>query len=573
MAVRPFQLIRFKYMSKKLVFILFFLIIVVASILRLYQIGEVPPSPDWDEAALGYNAYSIMHTGRDEFDKFLPVVIRSFDDYKPALYMYTIIPFLQLFDLSVVAVRLPSAIFGILTVIVVYFLIKELFEKKVFGIPSDYFALLTSFFLAISPWHIQFSRVAFESNLGLALNVFATLFFLKGLKNRKYLFLSAVIFGLNLYSYQSNKVFTPLLLFSLILIYRKQLFSIKKKFLIIACLIGLIIALPMVYFTLTNKNALARAQGVSFLSQKTPLLQNDIHKLKRDQENSDTLGLILDNRRITYTKTVVSNYLSHFNLNWLFIQGDFNDNRHHAPNMGLFYIFTLPFLFIGIYKLFFVKIEDGISKNSKIIIFVWLLIAPIPAMITIDVPHGVRTLNMVPIFQIFISLGAVTTIIFLQKLAGRHKALIIGFYTFFLIVGGINFLYYLDQYFIQQNFYYSKDWQYGYKQLVNFLEPIHNNYKKIIVSNSGQMEQSYMFFLFFLQYDPKLYLSEGGTFSGGFAQNKNKFSNFEFRSFNYYQEKSPDVLFVGAPNDFPEEFNERKEVKYLDGTKAFRVVQ
>lgn len=91
-------------------------IILLAAVLRLWNLGGVPLSPDWDEAALGYNAYSILHTGRDEYGKFMPVILKSFDDYKPALYAYTIIPFIAVFDLSVVAVRLPSALFGILTV-------------------------------------------------------------------------------------------------------------------------------------------------------------------------------------------------------------------------------------------------------------------------------------------------------------------------------------------------------------------------------------------------------------------------------------------------------------------------
>src|ERR687884_248633 len=113
-------------MSKKLVTIFLIGIIFVAAILRLYQLGSIPISPDWDEAALGYNAYSIYHTGRDEYGKFLPVVLRSFDDYKPALYTYFIIPFLPVLDLTVATVRLPSVLFGILTVLATYYLVKEL---------------------------------------------------------------------------------------------------------------------------------------------------------------------------------------------------------------------------------------------------------------------------------------------------------------------------------------------------------------------------------------------------------------------------------------------------------------
>ena len=170
-------------MSKKSSTILLGIIIFVAIVLRFWQLGNIPPSPDWDEASLGYNAYSIMATGRDEYGKFLPVILRSFDDYKPGLYAYLIIPFIKLIDLNIIAVRLPSAIFGVLAVIGTYFLVKELFKKTHLSLryPASNVALLTSLLLALSPWHLQFSRIAFEAQVGLSLNIFSILFFVKGL--------------------------------------------------------------------------------------------------------------------------------------------------------------------------------------------------------------------------------------------------------------------------------------------------------------------------------------------------------------------------------------------------------
>src|SRR5579872_6857837 len=90
------------------------LIVFIACLLRFWQLGNTPSSPDWDEVALGYNAYSISETGRDEYGAFLPVVMRSFNDYKPALYSYLIIPVIKTFGLSVFSIRVPSALFGVL---------------------------------------------------------------------------------------------------------------------------------------------------------------------------------------------------------------------------------------------------------------------------------------------------------------------------------------------------------------------------------------------------------------------------------------------------------------------------
>ena len=92
-------------------YLLLIFIVIVASVLRLWQLGSVPASPDWDEVALAYNAYSIIQTGRDEYGKLFPFVLQSFADYKPALYMYLAIPTVALFGLETFAVRLPSAIF------------------------------------------------------------------------------------------------------------------------------------------------------------------------------------------------------------------------------------------------------------------------------------------------------------------------------------------------------------------------------------------------------------------------------------------------------------------------------
>lgn len=573
-------------MNRKLVLIILTLIIVVAAVLRLWRLGHVPPSPDWDEAALGYNAYSIMHTGRDEYGKLLPVVLRSFDDYKPALYAYLAIPSIAVFGLNLFAVRLPSAVFGILTVLATYFLVKELFEigrktedlgiKKSLEIKNfklEITALLSAMLVAISPWSIQFSRVAFEANAGLAFNVFAALFFLKGLKKPRLLFLSAFLMGLNLYVYQSEKVFTPLLLLMLVFIFRKELFSLPKKYIIISVLIGLLLSLPMVGFILGNRHALERAQGVSVFAESTQLLSEDARKLIQDGKNHDILGLILDNRRIVFAKLIAANYLSHFDLNWLFITGDIA--RHHAPDMGLLYPFELPFVLIGIYQLIF----GNFNKKTKLVIFFWFLIAPVPASVTTGVPHAVRTLNFLPTFQIFAALGILQVFSYLKQTDLRFK--IHDLRGVFLILGSalcvlfafLNFVYYLDQYFVQQNYFNARDWQYGYAKMVPQVKKIETNYKKIVVSNQPPMDQSYMFFLFYLKYPPAKYQKELKGASGGFREN-HAFGRFEFRLIDWNREKkTSDILYVGTPQDFPTKTGKLYIVYYPNGRQAMEMIK
>src|SRR5258706_212435 len=139
-----------KYVSS----FLFCCIIILAIVLRFFQLGTNPPSLDWDEASIGYNAYSILKTGADEYGNILPLSFRSFDDYKPPVYIYLAVPSVSLFGLNEFAVRLPAAVIGVIAVIAVYFFANELLKDNgsAQNKSSNYaetIALLSSFFLAI----------------------------------------------------------------------------------------------------------------------------------------------------------------------------------------------------------------------------------------------------------------------------------------------------------------------------------------------------------------------------------------------------------------------------------------
>ena len=544
-------------------------IILLAATLRLWGLGSTPPSPDWDEAALAYNAYSIMQTGKDEYGKFMPVVLQSFDDYKPALYTYLSIPTVAIFGLSTFAVRLPSAIFGILTVLAAYFLVQELFGKRSKAQSSKHveaLSLLTSFLLAISPWHIQLSRVAFETNVGLACNIFGTFFFLKGLRKPLWLFMSILCFAGSLYVYQSEKVFVPLLGLALVIIWRRDLFSFPKKYLTSLFLFGIVLLIPMLYFIATDKNALLRAKGVSIFSESAVVLKSSLVKTLDDENAHNPLGQLFHNRRLVYATEMASGYLSHYDLNWLFVQGDLM--RHHPPNMGMLYLWELPFLLLGIYFLIF----GHFPIKTKVLIFGWFLLAPVPASITTGVPHAVRTLNFLPTFQIFTAIGLVTVYMSVIK-SSLHKVIKWSIISCFLLFASFNFVYYLDQYFAQQNYFSSKEWQYGYEQIMPELKAVEGKYSKIVVSSASPLDQSHMFFLFYLKYPPALYQHEGNL-SSGFREN-HRFGKFEFRPIDWKnEEKNPSILYIGKPEDFPVGVNGViKEVNYLDGEPAIRLVE
>lgn len=532
-------------------------ILLLAAFLRFYAISSVPPSPDWDEAALGYNAYSILETGRDEYGKLFPIVLRSFEDYKPALYAYTIIPFIKFFGLNVISVRLPSAIFGLLAVAGTFFLVKELFKK-------NNFALLSAFLLALSPWHIQFSRVAFESNLALTLTIWMIVFFLSGLKKPLYLTVAASLGAMSIYSYQSSKIFIPLILAVLCCIFFRRLRKIPTKYIVYAAITVFILCLPIAIYLFKNKQALSRIQGTSIISNKEVVKKVN----KRENYNriaEDPLGNILGSTVILNAKEILGGYVAHYDSTWLFIKGDENP-RHHAPFMGLLYLWEAPFFLIGFYYLFFTK-RWKIAISSKMVVLSWFLIAPIPASLTIDVPHAVRTLNFLPTFQIIIGAGIIA---FFEFVWSYYRYII-----YRLFVGGVlfcivvfNVVYFLNQYFVQQNYYNSEYWQYGYKDMISTVEKIQRNYKTVVISDKTPLDQSYIFYLFYTKYPPEKY--QKNVLYG--TEYSRKIGKYEFRDINWNKDRlNKNILYVGSRDQIPEDNNTLKTIFYLNGEVGMRI--
>ncbi|MFH0864220.1 MAG: glycosyltransferase family 39 protein [Candidatus Gottesmanbacteria bacterium] len=543
---------------KELILVLFIFLLALA--LRIYQLGIVPPSPDWDEAAIGYNAYSLLKTGRDEYGKFLPIVFRSFDDYKPPVYFYLAIPSIAIFGLNVFAVRLPSAILGSLTVLITYFLVKRLFADRKSSnktlINSSLLAFISALLLAISPWHLQFSRVAFETNIALFFNVTGVWLFLEGLKKPKIWLISALFFALAPYSYHSARVFTPLLILGLFIVFRADIFK-QRKWTIISGLIFSILMLPLI-LTLLSPEGRLRLSGVSALADQTNILTRDIKKIQDDNKNNFLPAKLFHNRRITYALIVITGYLRHFDLNWLFLNGDIP--RHHAPGVGILYLWELPFLFIGIYQLIFNE------KKARNILVWWILIAPIAAAPTVELPHAVRTLTFLPTFQIITAYGLIFTAKYILARNVLYKISMIPYIIFIVF----NIIYYFHQYYIHLSIETSQYWQYGYEQAVVGVKKVYNQYNKIIVST--KLEQSHMFFLFYLRYDPQKYLQEGGSSSGGFKEKRNGFAKFEFRPLDIDHDQYPaKTLLVGTPDELT--IGSIETIYNLDGSEAIKLVE
>ena len=152
--------------------IAFFSILFFAIFIRFYQVTSFPPSLYWEEMALGYDAFSVLKTGKDHLGNPPPLVaFESYGDYKPALYFYLLIPSIAVFGLNEFAVRFPTILAGIFIVIgvgVLTRLITEKYDPK----RARVFQLVAMAVTALSPWAIQFSRAAWESNVATCFIVF-----------------------------------------------------------------------------------------------------------------------------------------------------------------------------------------------------------------------------------------------------------------------------------------------------------------------------------------------------------------------------------------------------------------
>lgn len=541
------------------------LAVMIGALLRFWQLGNIPPSLDWDEAALGYNAYSILKTGRDEYGVFLPRVLRSYDDYKPPLYAYLTIPSVAVFGLTPWSVRLPSAIMGLLAIVGIYFLASALVaqtksgkEGKWKGVPA-----VAALLLAISPWHIQFSRIAFEANIGVTLNIWAVISFLYGLRSRRWLGFSALFFGLALYAYHSERIFVPLLALLLAIFFRKELLA-QKKNVVVAIIIGLLTVAPLVPVVL-NQKSLTRLQGTSSLADQTLLLAQNVKKLSYDRTHGIFWGMVFDNRRLVWLQTLTAGYLSHYSFRWLYLTGD--NARHHAPDVSLLYLWELPFLLWGMFQ-----VTKRGGRMAKIL-WGWFIIAPIAASPTTELPHAIRTLVFLPSFQLFTAVGIIEGITKIKFKISNQPIKYKSYVTFFIMLLYVlffifNISYYFHMYFGHTNNEFSENWQYGYQEAVQYVSDNNNKYQKIIVSTN--LEQPHMFFLFYLHYDPRKYLAEGGTRSGGFAEEQNKFGKYEFRPIRWGSEtRDRSILYVGTPGEIPAPG--LLTIRYLDGKDAIRI--
>lgn len=347
-------------------------IILLAILVRFVGLASLPPALNRDEAALGYNAYSILKTGKDEHGQKFPLAFKSIGDYKMPLYIYaTIIP-VKLFGLNDFSIRFWSAFAGVISVIMIYLITKK---------------PLAALLMALNPWAVFYSRIAYEANLALAL-------FLVGLwllLNKKPL--GFIFWLLSCLAYSSALIFIPLFF---IFFYYRYHPKIIPSILFIALFSLIFIGLWQVSSQKKNITVFSDPYLIDTYN-KERTLQYQINPLKTK---------FFYNKYVYFGKLVAKNYLKTFSPQFLVFKGD-NHPWHQIPGVGNFYFIEIILALIGLLKL----------KKNRLIFFSWLLLAPLASAITIDAPHSTRSIFLLPIILILASDGLQKIKKFLPALA------------------------------------------------------------------------------------------------------------------------------------------------------------
>jgi len=450
------------------------LILVIAVLLRFWQINTLP-SLNPDEAALGYNAYSLLKTGKDEHGISWPLHFKSFSDYKPGGYVYLALPFIKIFGLTPLAVRLPNLILSVLTIFVLHRLVLLL--TKNYSLSN-----FTAFVLAVNPWHIHFSRGAWESSVAVFFIVLGIYFFYKFLEKPKsrYVFFFPLSFIASIYVYHSARIIAPLIVLTLFIIYSKKILHYLSIKLIISIILALLLAIPVLY-SLLNGGGATRLSGVGLTADTGPISRSK--ELLNHHSQVNLYQKVIHNQRVLYFLSFSQKYFSHFDLNFLFVDGDAVP-RSGSPEMGQLYLIELPFLLYGIYS--FIR-SIKIDKEIKYFLIAYLLISPLASSMTFQAPSALRSLSLVIPISIFTAFGLYKTSHYLST-----------YLVLFLYL--VSCLYFIDAYFTHSPQRYSFAWNRGFSEIVPLIEKEKNNYENIYFTD--KYDQPYILYLFFSRYDP-----------------------------------------------------------------------
>ncbi|MEK7516095.1 MAG: glycosyltransferase family 39 protein, partial [Patescibacteria group bacterium] len=432
-----------------------FFLVILAAIPRFIALENLPPDAlNQDEAVDLYDAYSILRTGRDHRGNFLPLHLAAFSDVRDnrtPLFTYASVPAAALFGLRPLAVRVVSAATGVATVLLVYAIALRLFKDR-------RAALAAGVFLALSPWHIFLSRAGFEPITVPFFLALGTWFFLHALDgNRRAWYGAAIAFAVGMYAYAPVKVAIPLWMFFLLAAFRNEI-RVHRLPIFRAAFLFLLMVAPFAVDHILHWEAVqGRYNEVSVFTYGKP-----------------------------WPLYFLANYASHFSA-------VFTNPRSLSLAEAIGFIF-------GIVALITARRE---SQMARRLLFGWLVIAPLPAAMTSISPHTLRSAAILPAFAIVEAIGFLFALRMARALPRRIVVPAFAALLFLIAARDANF--YVSSGF---PFTISTFHARGYQSMSAFLREHGAAYRRIVVITDREKYsylQPYIFFLVYLQYDPKIF--------------------------------------------------------------------
>jgi len=524
-------------------FILFF--ISISLFLHLFQINKIPPCLNADEA--GYNSYSILKTGKDEYGAFLPLRLKSFLDFKLPLYSYFSIPFMAVMGLNEYSTRALNILLGVAFVPLVYFVIKEMFgDEKI--------ALIGSFLTSISLWIHILSRQAHEGVICAFFILLAVLFLIKYLKKQhlSYLLLTNTAILLSTFSYHSARIFLIFFFFyeiCLLFVNRKN--KSRTYLLTALSLLIIIIAIPLIAdyrYSINRVTNLWFYKNSGFYLGLSEYLTE--HRLR-----------IFHNELTEGIRSITTRYFEQISPEFFLIWGD-KTWRFGYKNLGLITSVEYIFLLVGLYYLF---------KNKspyRLLLVSLFLISPLPNALTWQEYSLIRTYFMIFPIIIIVSYGVFNFIISIinYRLKIIYISVIFFGFAFYLLN---NWDIYLFHY--PKRIEVIRAWQCGYKQLVDYININYNKFDKFYITRKNG--QPYIFLLFYLKYPPEKYQKVAQLTSAdqyGFGQVKN-FDKFNF-DFNL-PKLNEKAMAIGYPDDFGSFDNNKIKKVQINSEEIFWIFE
>lgn len=463
----------------KRTYFFFALIIVLSVILRFFRLDQVPSGLIPEEASTAWNAYSLSQTGRDEWGNLMPVIFTETGGFKLALNSYLMIPAVKVFGLNEFSARFPTALAGVLAVILTYFLTVELFKR-------EDIALSAAFLLSISPWHVSMSRYGVDVNWGIPLFISGLLFFLKSRENVRLLVLSGIFFALTYYTYFNYVIFTFIFI-AILLFLNRKFFNRKSaiKFLSIFVLIQIIFLTPYI----TQKNLITRFSQATSVGAVGFINRINEHRKSCSVYSPQILCRLVYNKPVERTIEFGKNLINHYSTTTFFLYGSQLGLSGMPQGWGFFHLFEFPLILIGIA----VMIRKRLFSP---ILLLWGLIYGIPSSLAGEA-HIWRMMTLFPLPQIIGAVG----LIYLSNF-WKTKIIKIGIIlviTFSLLRFTLDYLTYFPYY--QGSYSY-----YGFADLYHYLKTIENDYDNIVIAPIGMnFNKLYIYYLFYSQYDPRIY--------------------------------------------------------------------